>query len=162
MPLFEYHVIQTYIEGPPEDFGFERLDHHPELGEMILLHWSNGRDAYRACVHHVDSCLLEVFVRKIDTDEMTASTATERLRDVGKLVESARDRLSREIGNHGLAVAVVVRTYDGTSIHVGLGSNILLGSSIGTQDLIEALHATMDDFLAKCPSVIPHPEGKTS
>jgi hypothetical protein len=170
MPLYEYMVIEIHGDDSPEVFGFERFDHHPVPGETFQLHWLDGRVAHTSRVDHVDPGRLEVFVVKIDgtesstvkTAETAAITATERLRDVGFLVKNMRDRLTREVGEQGLAVAVVIRTFDGTSVHVGLEQNILEGSNLGPLDLVEALHDAMDAFMARLPSVTHLPTGNPS
>jgi hypothetical protein len=168
---FNYNVIEMLEEEAPEDFGFEVIDHHPMPGEILMLHWRDKTDAFKVRVHHADPSQLKVFVRKIentaDVVEVAGttpeeSTASKRLQDVGLLVAGARDRLEREVGKQGLAVAVMVRTYDGTSIHVALGSDLLPESPVGTRDLIEALHTTMSEFLAKCPSLVHCPPGYLS
>jgi hypothetical protein len=164
MPLYGYKVIEIYDDGPSEEFGIERFDHHPVSGETFQLHWLDGRVAHDAIVDHVDPDRLEVYVLKIEGTELSTSetTATERLRDVGLLVASTRDRLIREVGEQGLVVAVVVSTIDGTVIHSGLIRDILAGSDLKSQDLVKALHDTVDAFMARLPSVRHLPAGEPS
>jgi hypothetical protein len=38
------------IGDPPECFGTEMLDHVPKVGDIITLHWSDGREAGKAKV----------------------------------------------------------------------------------------------------------------
>lgn len=163
MLMFEYHVVLLQGDQPPEDHGIEMLDHHPVPGKVIQLHWLDGREAGKASVSNVDPSSLRLYVQEIDGTATSAPMAPEeRLRDVGRLVTAARDRLQVEVGEQGLVVAVVVRTFDGASIHVGLGSPVLIGSDLGPRDLVELLHSTVDDFLAKLPSVVPLTEGEPS
>ena len=52
--LREFKVIEHYADAAPEDFGFEVLDHVPNPDDIIMLHWSDGREAYPVRVESVD------------------------------------------------------------------------------------------------------------
>jgi hypothetical protein len=48
--LVEYEIIQCYDDQSPELFGHEKLDHQPVVGEVLQLHWIDGREAHRVVV----------------------------------------------------------------------------------------------------------------
>jgi len=55
MVKFAYKVLEIFDDEAPEPFGTEVLDHKPVVGEVIQLHWLDGREAYKVKVCSVDS-----------------------------------------------------------------------------------------------------------
>lgn len=85
--------------------------------------------------------------------------ATDRLSRVGDLVVAARDELKDKIGRQGLVVAVVVKTFDGVSIHAALAAPTIAGSGVTTDDFVDYLHAALDIFTNKLPKREPSAGG---
>ncbi len=151
--MYAYEVIELHYDEGPEPFGVERFDHHPVVGEIIRLHWLDGTEAGLVKVDKVDVQNLKIYVREIPLDSQVPSTPEERLEKVGKIVEAARDKLNTDVGEQGIAVAVIVRTMDGTSIHVALSNRALAGSHVLPSSFTECLHDVTDAFMAQLPGV---------
>ncbi len=49
-----YTVMEHYTDEAPEPFGDVLLDHVPEPGEVLALHWFDGQPAYDVQVLHID------------------------------------------------------------------------------------------------------------
>lgn len=60
--FIEYRVIEEYDDAAPEPFGFERIaiESAPKPGDVIMLHWLDGRDAYRVRVDRISTSTLYV------------------------------------------------------------------------------------------------------
>jgi hypothetical protein len=63
--MFNYMVVEEFDGEAPETFGGEMLDHHPVVGEILQLHWHDGRLAYRAVVKSVDPSVFRVVVAAV-------------------------------------------------------------------------------------------------
>ena len=57
---FSFKVVEHYDDEAPETFGYEKLDHVPVPGEVIQLHWLDGREAHRVRVERVIGFTLHV------------------------------------------------------------------------------------------------------
>jgi len=64
--LYEWKVQEFYKEECPDWFGWERLDHIPVIGEIITLHWLDGREAYKVKVAGVHLCNIQIDVEKVE------------------------------------------------------------------------------------------------
>jgi hypothetical protein len=63
--MFDYMVVEELDGESPEIFGSEMLDHHPVVGEILQLHWRDGRLAHRAVVKLVDPSVFRVVVAAV-------------------------------------------------------------------------------------------------
>ena len=153
MPKYAYSVIEVFEGQAPEPFGTELLDHHPEVGEVVQLHWISGQLAHRVKVCGVDPGRLQIHVLAADDGSEDQTEESRRLKAVGLLVGAFRDKLQEELGETGVALAVIARTMDGTSVQASLRGDILNGSEQSTNDLVDVLHRAMDEFLNRLPAV---------
>jgi len=62
MILIEYKVIEHFPNDAPELFGFERFpaDRAPCVGDVVTLHWIDGRVAYDVRVDRIVGTTLHV------------------------------------------------------------------------------------------------------
>lgn len=51
---YEYEVWEHYPDESPEPFGTVILDDHPKVDDIIMLKWSDGKDAYRVRIFQVN------------------------------------------------------------------------------------------------------------
>lgn len=56
----EYEVIERYEYLPSEPFGFVQLHYVPTIGQHIMLHWLNGKPAYKVKVLQINGSKLIV------------------------------------------------------------------------------------------------------
>lgn len=63
MVRYEFRVTEHYPDCAPEEFGYEVLDSVPRPGDVIALHWLDGRVAYSVRVLSVSG--LNICVEKI-------------------------------------------------------------------------------------------------
>jgi len=56
----EYLVIEHYVDEPPDEFGHALLNQQPKEGDVVMLHWLDGSEAYRVRVDRVDNMRLHV------------------------------------------------------------------------------------------------------
>lgn len=63
--LYEYKVIEEYADEAPDDFGFHRFAEHPKVGDVVMLKWLDGRDAYQVRVTECSIQELKVRVAKV-------------------------------------------------------------------------------------------------
>jgi hypothetical protein len=92
----------------------------------------------------------------------SALTAAERLQEASLLAQQARGSLWDKISPPGLIVAVIIKTLDGTAIEVMVNLGALEGSDIGTGPLVKALHAAVEGYAEKLPSLVKLPAEKPS
>ena len=45
-----YRVVEHFTDQGPEEFGMEFLDERPTAGDVVLLHWLDGSNAYKVNV----------------------------------------------------------------------------------------------------------------
>ena len=65
MPNFiEYEIIEHYrdADSAPEPFGFQMfpVTSPPRVGDVVMLRWLDGKDAYRVQVERVSGYVLHV------------------------------------------------------------------------------------------------------
>lgn len=58
--MIEYEVIEHYDDGAAEPFGFAHLATQPSVGDIIMLHWLDGSEAYRVRVDRKSGTTLHV------------------------------------------------------------------------------------------------------
>lgn len=58
----EYRIVEHYDDEAPEPFGFELIParYVPKPGDVIMLHWLDGREAYQVKVDEVRGTTLHV------------------------------------------------------------------------------------------------------
>ena len=88
--------------------------------------------------------------------------AAERLHEASLLAQQARSLLWNKINPPGLIVAVIIKTLDGTAIEVMVNLGTLEGNDIGTGPLVKALHAAVEGYAEKLPSLVRLPTEKPS
>jgi hypothetical protein len=64
---FEYLVIEHYVDEPPDEFGHVTFaaDQQPKVGDVVMLRWLDGRDAYRVRVDRIDNMRLHVMQPRV-------------------------------------------------------------------------------------------------
>jgi hypothetical protein len=61
--LIAYRIIEHYGDAdPPEPFGYEFLHGTPSVGDLVTLHWLDGREAHRVRVESISGTTLHVRV----------------------------------------------------------------------------------------------------
>lgn len=84
--LYEYKVIEHYEDKNtcPEDFGYVYLKTHPKVGDIIPLHWLDGRLYANAKALSVSIDKAEVHVEVIKDDRSgSAKEASDQTIELG-------------------------------------------------------------------------------